>query len=147
MWNDPTYQNVKIAIASTAHSEFSEQASFAGLEILEFQPKTKLIQLINRNWPESVLKQKSHLQIGRRPPLSKFKHETHLPNLKNLAGVEYSEMIFFDDCLSRDHCTLVEQNLPELCCVRCPNGFNLPAFHEGLQKWRDRQTNESKNGN
>ena len=37
-------------------------------------------------------------QIGRQPPLSSNKAETHFPRLREATGVTFDEMLFFDDC-------------------------------------------------
>lgn len=37
------------------------------------------------------------LQVGRTPPLSPQKWETHFPRLRDCTGVPYDRMLFFDD--------------------------------------------------
>lgn len=43
-------------------------------------------------------------QIGKKGGDAKYKH---FENIKEKTGIEYSDMIFFDDCGHEDHVTMI----------------------------------------
>ena len=137
------HPDIKIAIASTAYTEFSERCTKEAIALFQVHRTVGFEDLFARNWPDRVVKAGQHLQIGRRPPLSTDKSKSHIPKIKDMSGIPYSQMIFFDDCLTRDHVTMVEENLPEVTCVRCPTGLTVEKLNEGLQKFDARCTNEN----
>ena len=75
------------------------------------------------------------LQIGRSPPLSSDKSRTHFPILREVTGVPYEDMLFFDDCNWTDHVAAVGRE----CGVvgqRTPHGLTEAEWEQGLENYR-----------
>lgn len=78
--------------------------------------------------------------IGRTGVLTSRK-TTHFAFLKKTlenehsATVEYSDMLFFDDCNWGDHVGDLERELG-VVGIRTPNGITLELFEEGMKKFR-----------
>ena len=77
--------------------------------MLEVFPDVTVRQVFAKGWPEGF---EGNLQIGRTPPLSSDKAQTHFPILKAETKIEYDKMIFFDDCNWGDHCANVAKYCP-----------------------------------
>ena len=60
------------------------------------------------------------------------KGRQHFPRLKEESGVEYSNMIFFDDCTYGDNCREVASQCQGVTCIRTPNGLTEKEFDAGL---------------
>ena len=91
-------------------------------------------QVFSRGWPMGFT---GHLQIGRTAPLSEHKYKTHFPILRSATGLEYRDMLFFDDCNWSDHCTMVEKHCPGVVAVRTPHGLQRREWIDGLRRYSD----------
>ena len=78
------------------------------------------------------------LQIGRSPPLSSNKAQTHFPILREATGVPYDGMLFFDDSNWSDHCRIVETNCKGVVTQRTPRGMTIQEWENGLKKFAER---------
>jgi hypothetical protein len=76
-------------------------------------PGVSMYDVLTADYPDG-----RNLQIGRQPPLSSNKAATHFPILLRELDVPYDEMLFFDDSMWSDHCTLPVTNLAWLDVVR-----------------------------
>ena len=74
--------------------------------MLEIFPGVTVREVFAKGWPEGF---EGNLQIGRTPPLSPEKHQTHFPILQSETQIAYNKMLFFDDCNWGDHCANVEK--------------------------------------
>lgn len=100
--------------------------------MLEVLPGLSVWDLVLRDWGGRDVN-----QIGRQPPLSSNKAATHFPRLRELTGVPYDEMLFFDDSLWSDHCAMVartckEENGYGVITVRTPRGLGVAEWRKGL---------------
>ena len=77
-----------------------------------------------------------NLQIGRSPPLSADKASTHFPILRECTGIEYGEMLFFDDCNWTDHCAEVSSKWG-VVTQRTPHGMTVEEWELGMQSFAD----------
>jgi magnesium-dependent phosphatase 1 len=83
-------------------------------------------------------------QIGRTPPLSADKAQSHFPRLQRATGVPYHHMLFFDDCTWSDNCGNVQQHCVDpVCglapvCIRTPDGLTEDKWFEGLSTYATR---------
>jgi hypothetical protein len=83
-------------------------------------------------------------QIGRTPPLSADKAQSHFPRLQRATAVPYHHMLFFDDCTWSDNCGNVEQHCVDpQCgmgpvCIRTPDGLTEDKWLEGLAAYAAR---------
>jgi magnesium-dependent phosphatase 1 len=132
---DQKYGNMKVAFASSADTPFAEKVGRATLKLLEVVPGTTVWDLVvGRDWSGRDIN-----QIGRQPPLSSNKSETHFPILKQITGIRYDEMLFFDDCNWGDHCGMVSSRCRETdtnlgpATVRTPNGLRVNDWEKGLE--------------
>lgn len=91
---DGSYPGMQVAFASSADTPFAVQIGRASLKLLEVIPGLTVWDLVvGRDWNGVDVN-----QIGRQPPLSSNKSQTHFPRLKDATGIRYDEMLFFDDC-------------------------------------------------
>lgn len=90
---DGKHPGMRIACASSADTPFAEQIGRKTLTMLEVLPGVTVWDLLMRDWDGRDVN-----QIGRQPPLSSNKAETHFPRLREATGVPFDEMLFFDDC-------------------------------------------------
>jgi len=132
---DGTHGTMKVAFASSADTPFAEKIGRASLQMLEVLPGLTVWDLVvNRDWDGREV-----YQIGRQPPLSSNKAASHFPHLKDLTGIRYDRMLFFDDCNWGDHCGMVAAGCREPdtrqgpAVVRTPNGLGLKEWDEGLR--------------
>ena len=119
----PKYSGVKIAVASSSLEPSFSRACISGIEIIEDVTMKDMI---------------SYAQIGRDGQLTSRK-TSHFRLLREQSGVEYKEMLFFDDCNWGDHVGDLESSCG-VVGVRTPNGLTLDEFHLGLEKFRNRIT-------
>jgi magnesium-dependent phosphatase 1 len=113
---NPMYAGIVLAAASS-----SEEPSYS-LEGIEILPGLTLRQII------------SHDQIGRTGQLSPNK-KTHFRLLQESSGIEFKEMLFFDDCNWGDHCATVTREFG-VVSYRTPSGLQYSEFKEALEKYR-----------
>jgi magnesium-dependent phosphatase 1 len=118
---NPKYSGVKIAVASSSLEPSFSRACISGIEIIEDVTMKDMI---------------SYAQIGREGQLTSRK-TSHFRLLREQSGVEYEEMLFFDDCNWGDHVGDLESSCG-VVGVRTPNGLTLDEFHLGLEKFRNR---------
>ena len=104
--------------------------------MLEVVPGVTVEEVLNKNWEANVVKNKHHMQIGRTGQLSSDKSATHFPILKKVSGVEYSQMLFFDDSNWSDHCEIVPRNCPGVVAQRTPRGMTVGEWEAGLEKFK-----------
>ena len=132
---DGKHGSMKVAFASSADTPFAEKIGRASLKMLEVLPGLTVWDLVvGRDWDGRDVN-----QIGRQPPLSSNKAASHFPRLKDLTGIRYDQMLFFDDCNWGDHCGMVAAGCREPdtrqgpAVVRTPNGLGLKEWDEGLR--------------
>lgn len=137
-FHDGVYPNTKFCMASSADTPFAEKVGRASLKLLEVVPGVTVWDLLMKCWDNEDVN-----QIGRQPPLSSNKSMTHFPRIRELTGVRYDKMLFFDDCLWGDHCGMVERNCKEEdngvgpATVRTPNGLSEEEWRQGLAIYTD----------
>lgn len=129
---DGKHDYMRLAVASSADTPFATKCAYAALDALEVLPGLSLRALLARGWPDGFT---ANVQIGRTPPLSSDKSRTHFPILKEATGVEYSDMIFFDDSNWSDHCGIVERNCPGVVAQRTPRGLQVAEFRACLDRY------------
>lgn len=113
--SDPQYASMQVAVASsTTEPKWANHC----LDVLRLEPTRE----------ETVADVVSNRQIY---PGSKGSQ--HLPKLRSLTGVEYHEMIFWDDCNYSDNCKDVAMKCPGTVCVRTPSGLTRELFEAGLE--------------
>lgn len=132
---DGTYGGMKIAFASSADTPLAEKVGRASLKLLEVVPGITVWDLVvGRDWQGRDVN-----QIGRQPPLSSNKAQTHFPFLKRETNIRYDRMLFFDDCNWGDHCGMVASMCKEPdtsqgpATVRTPNGLRVQDWRKGLE--------------
>ena len=132
------YPNMKIAFASSADTPFAEQIGRASLKLLEVLPNLSVWDLVvGRDWEGIDIN-----QIGRQPPfLSPNKARSHFPRLRELTGIRYDRMLFFDDCNWGDHCGMVSAGCREAdtqlgpVTIRTPRGLGRKEWQQGLDAY------------
>ena len=131
---DGKYSGMRVAMASSADTPFAEKVGRASLKMLEVVPGVTVWDVLMRDWNGIDVN-----QIGRQPPLSSNKSKTHFRFLRELTGIRYDRMLFFDDCNWGDHCLMVAQNCKEVdtgkgpITVRTPRGLGEREWREGLK--------------
>ena len=88
---DKKYPGMKICFASSADTPFAEKVGRATLKLLEVVPGMTVWDLVMRDWDNKDVN-----QIGRQPPLSSNKAQTHFPRLRKITDIPYDQMLFFD---------------------------------------------------
>lgn len=129
------YPGMRIAVASSANTPFAEKVGRKALAMLEVLPGISVWQMLLKDWNGEDVN-----QIGRQPPLSSNKAQTHFPRLKAATGVPFDKMLFFDDCLWGDHCGMVaascrEANGKGVVTVRTPSGLGEREWERGLKQY------------
>lgn len=128
--------DVRIAAASSADTPHAVKIGRAALNILEVVPGVTVRSVFNRGWPEEF---EGNMQIGRSPPLSSNKAETHFPILKKKTGIDYDKMVFFDDCNWGDHCSKVAAKCKGVICQRTPRGLQLREIQLALDAYEKKE--------
>lgn len=128
---DGKHGSMRLAVASAIAPASSEKIGRAAMEILEVLPGLTMKELLTRGGFEDG----RNLQIGRQPPLSASKGESHFPILRQLTGIPYDEMLFFDDCRWNDQCGDVETHCEGVVTQRTPRGLQLVEWHGALRKF------------
>mmetsp|Transcript_41092 Transcript_41092/g.85558 ORF Transcript_41092/g.85558 Transcript_41092/m.85558 type:complete len:196 (-) Transcript_41092:1284-1871(-) len=135
--SDGKYGSMKVAFASSADTPFAEKIGRASLKMLEVLPGLTVWDLVvGRDWNGEDIN-----QIGRQPPLSSNKAASHFPRIKELTGIRYDKMLFFDDCNWGDHCGMVQSRCKEPdtqtgpATMRTPNGIREADWRKGLANY------------
>ena len=131
------YPGMRIAAASSADTPLAVNIGKTAMCILEILPGVTMRDVFAKNWEKGF---EGNLQIGRTPPLSDDKATTHFPFIKQLTGIEYNEMLFFDDCLWGDNCGRVEKKCAGVVAIRTPHGLRHKEWEEGLLKFTTKNT-------
>jgi len=137
---DGRHPGMRLALASSANHRFAERVGRAALGLLEVLPGLTVEALLRCEWDGRDVN-----QIGRQPPLSPNKAQTHFPRLREATGVRYDRMLFFDDCNWSDHCGMVaaackEDNGRGVVTVRTPDGLGEAEWRQGLRLYAAAQT-------
>jgi len=142
------YPGMKICFASSADTPQAEQIGRASLKLLEVVPGVTIWDVVLHDWNQIDVN-----QIGRQPPLSSNKAQTHFPRIRDMTGIPYHKMLFFDDCNWGDHCGMVAQACTEMVAVkdgsggtqsrtlpvvthRTPSGLTIQDWKTGLDLYR-----------
>lgn len=133
---DGRYPGMRVALASSANTPFAERVGRKALTMLEVLPGLTVWDLLMRDWDGVDVN-----QIGRQPPLSPNKAETHFPFLRKATGIGFDQMLFFDDCNWSDHCAMVADQCKEasgfgVVTLRTPRGLGVDEWRAGLEAWR-----------
>ena len=124
---------MRIAAASSADTPLAVEIGRAAMGILEVLPGVTLREVFAKGWPQGF---GGNLQIGRTPPLSANKAETHFPILKKETNIDYDKMIFFDDCNWGDHCSKV--SVLGVTTQRTPRGLQQREWLQCLTLYNQR---------
>ena len=129
------YPGMKVALASSATTPFAVKIARASLNILEVFPGRSVMDSITRDFDGMDVN-----QIGRDPPLSGNKAQSHFPLLHKATNIRYDRMLFFDDCNWGDHCAMVEAACQEndtgkgVTTFRTPHGIGVSEWRRGMEK-------------
>ena len=104
------------------------------MAILEIMPGVTMLEAFRR--AGGGFDSDDNLQIGRTPPLSSNKAQTHFPILQQFTGIPYEQWLFFDDCNWTDHCTAVSR-AHGVVAQRTPHGLTAGEWEAGLRAWQD----------
>lgn len=61
---------------------------------------------------------------------------THIHKLHEQMGINFSDMLFFDDCTYGDNCGTVRRECPGVTALRTPNGLTMKLFEQGIEQFR-----------
>ncbi|VEU36519.1 unnamed protein product [Pseudo-nitzschia multistriata] len=134
------YPGMKVCFASSADTPFAEKIGRATLKLLEVLPGLTVWDLVLKDWDGKDVN-----QIGRQPPLSSNKAQTHFPFIRKLTGIPYDKMLFFDDCNWGDHVGMVGRGCTEestsrgVVGHRTPSGLTIKDWYRGLELYREAQ--------
>ena len=115
---EPRYREIVLAAAS---SSLEPSYSQVCLEKLEIRQGLTLADML------------SFVQIGRTGKLSPDKR-THFRQLHEESGVDYEEMLFFDDCNWGDHVGVVQREFG-VVGQRTPAGLDWHDFQQGMESY------------
>jgi len=137
---DGVHADMRLAVASSADTPLAESIGRTAMMILEVLPGVTVYDVLLRGFEDLPLQEPPergplNLQIGRQPPLSSDKSKTHFPALQAATGVPYEEMLFFDDSVWSDHCSMVERACPGVVTQRTPRGMQATEWRNGLRKF------------
>ena len=62
----------------------------------------------------------------------------HFESIKKETGIEYHDMLFFDDCIWGDNVGDVESGCPGVVGIRTPQGMTIEKWKEGLAEYARR---------
>ena len=131
--HDGAYPTMRLAVASSADTPRAVEIGRAAMALLEVVPGVTVKEVLLEGWDDERC-----LQIGRSPPLSSNKAQTHFPILREATGVPYDGMLFFDDSNWSDHCRIVETNCKGVVTQRTPRGMTIQEWENGLKKFAER---------
>ena len=136
------YPGMRLAAASSADTPLAETIGRAAMKILEVLPGLTVYDVLIRGfedgpWQEPAERGPCNLQIGRQAVngLSSDKSRTHFPALQKLTGVAYDQMLFFDDSMWSDHCSMVARGCPGVVTQTTPRGLQTTEWKNGLRKF------------
>ena len=135
------YPGMRCAAASSADTPLAVSIGRSALDLLEVVPGVTVREVLAMGFPEGF---EGNLQIGRTPPLSSNKAQTHFPFLKRETAIPFDKMLFFDDCNWGDHCAAVANGCREKASgvragdVRTPRGLGIDEWELGLERFRQR---------
>lgn len=127
--------DVRIAAASSADTPQAVKIGRTAMTILEILPGVTMRDAFAKGWPQGF---EGNMQIGRSPPLSSDKASTHFPILRQETGVDYNDMVFFDDCNWGDHCANVERRCRGVVAQRTPSGLTIDDWNRALVEYSKR---------
>lgn len=127
------YGCMRLAIASSADTPHATKIAHASLKLLEVFQGVSVQQVVNKGWPEGFT---GNIQIGRQYPLTKFKATSHFPIIKSNTNIDYSKMVYFDDCLWDDHCDHVARQCKGVVTQRTPNGLTINDWNQALLRYQ-----------
>lgn len=130
------YPGVRIAVASSADTPRAVEIARACIDTLEILPGVTMRQVLAKGWPSGF---EGNLQIGRTPPLTSNKGKSHFPFLHQETGIDYSDMVFFDDCNWDDNCRTVERLCPGVVTQCTPSGLQMDEWRAALQAFADKR--------
>jgi len=142
--SEPRWSEINIAIASSACGKISVDCIQKAFDVLEVVPGTTVRQAINEGWSENVISPAGnfhpyggHVWVGRTEKLglSSDKGKSHFPRIKEFTGVEFANMLFFDDNSWSDNFLAVRQRCPGVICQHTPKGMQVSELYEGLKKY------------
>jgi len=122
------YPGMRIAAASSADTPLAVRIGRTALDILEVAPGVSVRQVFASGFEAGF---DGNMQIGRSPPLSSHKDKTHFPLITQHTGIDYSEMLFFDDCNWSDNVGEVERL--GVAGTRTPKGLQWSEWLLGLE--------------
>jgi magnesium-dependent phosphatase 1 len=113
--SDPRFEATLVACASsTTHASYAVQC-LQMLEVCEGGPKLADLMTFQEIYPAVKTK--------------------HFRKLQSLSGIEYSDMLFFDDCGWGANDRDVERGCPGVVTTRTPNGMTVAEWEQGLRKF------------
>ena len=128
--------DIRIAAASSADTPHAVKIGKAALNILEVVPGVTVRSVFNKGWPDDF---EGNMQIGRTPPLSSNKADTHFPILKRETGIDYNKMVFFDDCNWGDHCATVAAKCKGVTTQKTPRGLKMEEINLALEAYEKKE--------
>lgn len=135
------YPGARLATASSADTPLAVKIGQSALRNLEIAPGVSAASVFAIGWEKEF---DGNMQIGRTPPLSANKAQTHFPILRKFTNIEYHKMLFFDDCNWGDHCAAVESQCVEPkaglgpAIQRTPRGLGVKEWETALAKYKAR---------
>ena len=135
------YPGARLATASSADTPLAVKIGQSALRNLEIAPGVSAASVFAIGWEKEF---DGNVQIGRTPPLSANKAQTHFPILRKFTNIEYHKMLFFDDCNWGDHCAAVESQCVEPkaglgpAIQRTPRGLGVKEWETALAKYKAR---------
>jgi len=135
------YPGARLATASSADTPLAVKIGQSALRNLEIAPGVSAASVFAIGWEKEF---DGNMQIGRTPPLSANKAQTHFPILRKFTNIEYHKMLFFDDCTWGDHCAAVESRCVEPkaglgpAIQRTPRGLGVKEWETALAKYKAR---------
>ena len=136
------YPGMRVAAASSADTPLAVKIGRSALATLEIQPGVTAMDVFATGFDAGF---EGNLQIGRTPPLSSNKAQTHFPFLKRETAIPFDKMLFFDDCNWGDHCAAVGNGCREKASglgpvtVRTPRGLQVADWEEGVAAYQKRR--------
>jgi len=130
LFHDGHYPGMRIAAASSADTPLAVRIGRAALDILEVAPGVSVRQVFASGFEAGF---DGNMQIGRSAPLSSHKDKSHFPLIKQHTGIDYTGMLFFDDCNWSDNVGEVERGCPGVVGVRTPKGLQWSEWLHGLE--------------
>ena len=126
------YENMRIAAASSADTPRAVQIGRTAMSMLEIIPGVTMRDVFSLGWELGF---EGNIQIGRTTPLTSDKAMSHFPILRRETGIEYHNMVFFDDCNWSDHCSRVESICKGVIAQRTPDGIRMNEWHTALERY------------